>query len=174
MSGFIKIELHTATLNDQPVVRNMVGYYIYDMSEHMKWPCQPNGTYDGCGDLDRYFKDPRNHAFLLKAGKELAGFALVDGAPTLPNVDFRIGEFFVVRKFRRTGAGAAIAQELFDRFQGRWQLDWLSDNAPAAAFWKKIVGDYSKGDFTTSTTRSPWGAEDVLFFKSRLLKKGNA
>ena len=33
------VTLHDATEADLPAVKNLVPYYIYDMSEHLGWSC---------------------------------------------------------------------------------------------------------------------------------------
>ena len=43
-----EVTLHEAAERDLPVARNLVPYYIYDMSEHTGWPCTSDGRFDGC------------------------------------------------------------------------------------------------------------------------------
>jgi predicted acetyltransferase len=59
----------------------------------------------------------------------------------MPGFRFRLAEFFILKRYRRTGIGLHAAQALFDRFRGRWQLSILARNAPAIAFWRRVLGD---------------------------------
>ena len=59
----------------------------------------------------------------------------------MPGVRFRLAEFFILKRYRRTGVGRQAARALFDRFRGRWQLSILARNAPAIAFWRRVLGD---------------------------------
>jgi predicted acetyltransferase len=58
-----------------------------------------------------------------------------------------MAEFFILRKYRRQGAGTRAARELFDRFPGRWEVAEIPENAPAIAFWRKVIAGYSRGNY---------------------------
>src|ERR1700722_9383367 len=111
--------LHKATAADLPVVKQLVPYYIYDMSEHMGWPCTADGRFDGCDDLETYWSEPGKHAFILRAGDEPAGFVLILAKHDDPAIDFSVTDFFVMRKFRGHGVGERAARRLFDQFPGQ-------------------------------------------------------
>jgi predicted acetyltransferase len=158
------VTLHKATAEDLPVVKNLVPYYIYDMSEHMGWPCRADGRFDGCDGIETYWTEPGKHAFMLRCGKEWAGFALVRAHHEERAVDYSIAEFFVLRKFRRQGVGERIARQLFDRFQGCWMVEQLAGNAPAIEFWRMVTDRYSRGQFEQKARKSDWGKMNVLLF----------
>ena len=161
-----RVILHEATDEDLATARNLVPYYVYDMSECMGWPCTPEGRFDGCDALSSFWTDPRRHAFMLRSGKEPAGFALVRGDHEEERVDYSVAEFFVLRKFRRKGAGERVARQLFDRFPGRWEVSQLAKNTPAVAFWRKVIGGYTDGQYRECRRQSRWGQENVILFRS--------
>src|SRR3954471_6445369 len=101
------VTLHEASPADLAVVTNLVPYYIYDLSEHLGWPCTPDGRFEGCDDLESYWRGPGRHAFVLRAGEEPAGFVLILAEHDEPDVDFSVTDFFVLRKFRGRGVGGA-------------------------------------------------------------------
>jgi predicted acetyltransferase len=82
------------------------------------------------------------------AGK-LAGFAVMleeefdDGGGCFFMVDF-----FIMKKYRRQGIGQFVAHYLFDLFPGEWQVSEIARNLPAQAFWRKIIGRYTDGQFS--------------------------
>jgi predicted acetyltransferase len=43
--------------------------------------------------------------------------------------------------------GRDVACRLFDRFAGNWEVRELPANTPAQAFWRRIIADYTAGDF---------------------------
>lgn len=59
-----------------------------------------------------------------------------------------MGEFFVLAKFQKSGIGQQIAEEIFHRFRGTWEVSIIPENIPALQFWKKIVDKYTKGAFS--------------------------
>ena len=72
-----EVALHEATDQDLPIALNLVPYYIYDLSEYLGWPCTPEGRFVGSDWFPTYWEKPARHAFMLRAGQELAGFALI-------------------------------------------------------------------------------------------------
>lgn len=58
-----------------------------------------------------------------------------------------LDQLFVLRKYRRRGIGARVARMLFDRYPGRWEVATVPGNQAALAFWPRVIGDYTGGDF---------------------------
>lgn len=160
------VTLHPATHADLALVKNLVPYYIYDMAEHLGWPCTSEGRFDGCDDLETYFAGERRHAFILRDGLEPAGFVLILADKPEPDVDYSVTDFFVLRKFRRQGVGQRTAHDLFRRFPGRWKVEQFAANQPAVAFWTTIIDRYTKGHFHQRTGVSQWGPLNILLFQT--------
>ena len=139
--------LRKATLDDLPVIKNLATYYVYDMSEGMGWDPNPDGRYEGCSDLPVFWEKPDHHAYVITVGNRIAGFAMVRPYPLEPTRT-EIGEFFVLRKFRYRGVGAAIAFRLFDSFPGPWLVRALDGNVNAQNFLEKAIASYTDGRFT--------------------------
>ena len=72
-----------------------------------------------------------------------------------PDVDWNVGEFFVLAKFQGTGLGRTIAFELFDRFAGVWEVAAMLENTGARRFWAKVVERYTSGEFTEEQKMMP-------------------
>ena len=73
-----------ATIEDHPIIQNMARFYVYDMSRYcgrgasvFDWSCPDDGLFE-CIDLKPYFEAEDRYAFLIKAGDERAGFALIN------------------------------------------------------------------------------------------------
>ena len=158
--------LHEATPADLPVVKNLVPYYLHDMSEHLGWTCTAEGRFEGCEDLESYWGESEKHAFVLRVGEEPAGFVLILAEHDEPGVDYSITDFFVLRKFRGRGVGQRIAHELFDRFRGRWKVEQFARNKPSVAFWQKVIDRYSRGQFEQRLGQSRCDPLNVLLFRS--------
>jgi ribosomal-protein-alanine N-acetyltransferase len=161
------VTLHRAKPSDLPIVKNLVPFYIYDMSEFMDWPTTRDGRYEGCPDLEAYWSDPDKLAFVLRSGREPAGFVLLLKGGHGPSIDYSFTDFFILRKFRNRGVGERIARQFFRLYPGRWQIDHLKHNKPAALFWRKVVSRYTHGKFKTKSARCKEGPVTVLFFDSR-------
>ncbi len=98
--------------------------------------------------MARWFADGSSYPFVILRDKEPQGFALVSRSMMKRNVvDFRMAEFFVVRRARRHGVGREAAELIFNRFDGRWEIVEFLRNQAAVAFWRNIVGSYTHGRF---------------------------
>ena len=73
----MNLQLSLATDSDRPIIRNLVHYYIYDMSEYMGWDCDAEGRWDGCSELPDYWVRQDHHPYVIRVDGSVAGFALV-------------------------------------------------------------------------------------------------
>jgi predicted acetyltransferase len=163
----MSVTIHKATAKDLAIVKNLVPYYIYDMSEYMSWPTKPDGRHDGCDGIEAYWADPDKLAFMLRSRREPAGFVLLLKGGHGPDIDYSFTEFFVLRKFRHRGVGERIALQFFKRYSGRWQIDHLKDNKAAAEFWRKVISRYTGGKFKVKSARCRDGQVRVFHFETR-------
>lgn len=98
--------------------------------------------------LPSWLADDTDHPLLILADGRRVGFALVNQAPSphlTPGMEYRMSEFFILRKLRRGGLGKHAAFAVFDRFPGKWELTELPRNTGAIAFWRRIIGEYTDG-----------------------------
>jgi predicted acetyltransferase len=52
-----------------------------------------------------------------------------------------------MRKYRRKGIGRSMAEQVFQFHKGQWEIYQKENNKPAQAFWRKIISDYTNGQF---------------------------
>lgn len=146
----MKITLCKATQQDKNTIQNLGRFYIYDMSKHCgflpTWEVPSNGLFE-CIDLSSYCEKQDRHAFLVKVDEELAGFVLINKVGSTPDVDWNIGEFFIVSKFQGKGVGRYAAEQVFNQFPGVWETSQIPENKPAVEFWDKVVSRYSNHQF---------------------------
>ncbi len=87
-------------------------------------------------------------AYLAKVGDSLAGFAIIGSADEwLDEGGKDVHEFFVIRRYRRSGVGLRMATFLWNECPGEWLVRVLETN-PAVGFWRRIISNYSGGAFT--------------------------
>ena len=144
------ITLCKASKEDQDTIQNLGRFYVYEMSRYCgflpDWEIPANGLFE-CRNLSSYCKEPDRHAFLIKVDGELAGFVLINKIGTTPEVDWNIGEFFVVSKFQGRGVGRQAAEQIFNQFPGTWETTQIPENKAAIDFWAKVVTQYTNGQF---------------------------
>lgn len=109
------------------------------------WAGTARGDLDARGLFPDYpftpfWTDPACEALLLRIDDAPAGFALIDrhGHCCQP-VDGNIAEFFVTRKYRRSGVGTHFAHAVLERRPGIWEAAIARRNIGALAFWRAVV-----------------------------------
>lgn len=161
----MQIDIIEAGGRELPVIQRMAGFYRYDLSELMGWPCPADGQFV-CTGLEVYWRKP-NHPFLITSANELVGFILIYGRGAVPDADYAVGEFFILRKFRGQGVGHHVATHIFDRFRGRWEIRQLAPNRPAIDFWRRVIDGYPQRNFSEHEEDDPrWGHLNVMRFSN--------
>ena len=128
------------------VLANLFPLYIHELSAFTDFDVDDDGLFRAPPSFAAYWQEAERHPFLLRAQAKIAGFALIRQMESEP-LTFDMGEFFVLRRYRRFGVGRTAACALFDRFPGFWEVRELVDNLPAQGFWRRIIADYTGGDF---------------------------
>jgi predicted acetyltransferase len=135
----MSVELVAASVNDKAVLRRLLQLYHYDFSEWNGDDVDEHGEFAHVY-LDHYWTDLDSHPFLIRYAGRWAGFALVRTKGVND-----MSEFFVMRKYRRTGVGGEAARRIFAMFPGAWQVRQLSGNDAATRFWHAVVpGGYEE------------------------------
>ena len=139
------VEVAPAAADEAPILANLLELYAHDLSDVFDLSLQPTGRF-GYPALARYWRDEGRFPFLVRVGGELAGCALVArGSPLRDDpAVWDVAEFFIARRYRRRGVGAAAAAALWQRFPGTWEVRVLERNAPAQAFWRAAIGAFTR------------------------------
>lgn len=133
---------------DHPRLLALLQLYAYDFSEHLLLDVADDGRFH-LPSVSAKLSDPGNHAFVIRVGDQLAGFALVQTHSNLTGSAgvFDMAELFVMRRYRRCGVGEQVATGLFDAFRGPWEVRQRVEHPAATAFWRRVIGRYTAGDF---------------------------
>lgn len=141
------ISIDKATIEEKSVLRNLMELYNYDFTEFDPEDVNEHGLY-GYKYFDHYWTDEGRYPFLVRVDGKYAGFALVRVIEFGYDIyTFSMAEFFVMKKYRKTGVGKYIAMELFNKFKGKWKVAVIEENKPAQLFWRKVVQEYTGGKF---------------------------
>lgn len=126
------------------LLANLSQLYVHDMSTFFAGTARLEVGEDGRflldPPVDRWLRAPDHVPLLLRWHGQPAGFALVNAHSVVdPPADRAIAEFFVVRKYRRSGLGRAAAHAVFSAWPGNWEAAVMRANAGALAFWRSAV-----------------------------------
>ena len=145
----MNVEVVPISADQQSTFLQLWQLYLYDFSEMDGADVGEDGRYGNSIHLGEYRRDPRRHPYFVRVDGKLAGFVLVHRHGRLiddPDVT-RMSEFFVMRKYRRRGVGELVATRIFGQFPGRWEVWEIERNVVAQAFWRRVIGRYTNGQF---------------------------
>jgi len=165
------VTLDPAAPSEAGLLANLLELYIHDLSAAFpEVELGADGRF-GYPRLPLYWSDPsQRFPFLIRQGARVAGFALVmRGSPAVDEPGaFDVAEFFVLRRFRRSGVGRSAARLLWDRLPGAWTVRAAHRNVGAGPFWARVVSEYTGRDAAElAHPRAPEGWQ-VLAFASTL------
>ena len=143
----MNIEVVPASVDDKPVLRQMMELYLYDFSEFADTDLNEHGYFD-YSHLDHYWVESNRHPFLIRVNSKLAGFVLVHQNTYFFDSKYMLSEFFILRKYRKKGVGRKVAFHIFDLYCGSWEIYQPHINLIAKKFWKTIIEAYTAGKYT--------------------------
>ena len=158
------IDVRIATVEDRLPVQRMLELYQHDLSDIWDQDLDCHGEYGYA--LDHYWGAEGCHAFVATASGRYAGLALVNRAVRVGTDGRWMDQFFVLRKYRRRGVGESLARSVFTALPGRWEVGQMPANHAAQAFWRKVIGEYTSGQFKELDVRSGWWQGVFQVFES--------
>ena len=155
-------QVRPAGPDDRLPIFRMLELYQHDLSDIWDQDLNVHGEYGY--PLDRFWSSPDCHPFIVTVDGRYAGFALVDGAVKVGASGHWMDQFFVLKKYRRSGVGRQMARAVFDALPGAWEVGQMMPNEPAQLFWRKVIGEYASGDFVEHELRGGWWEGRVQCF----------
>jgi len=132
------------------VLQNLFEHYLHDMAEWFDFDTGEDGRY--AYPVETCWED-EGAVFIAYSKSIPIGFALVAPAErwTGDKTGHDLKEFFVVRRYRRSGVGLSFATHLWARNSGPWLVRVYQGNLPALPFWRRAVASYAKNDWSEET-----------------------
>ena len=158
------LDVRIAHPDERLPLQRMLELYQHDLSDIWDQDIDPHGEYGYV--LDRYWKDSDCWPYLFRVAGKLAGFALVDRRVRIPDDDFWMDQFFVLKKYRRQAIGSAAAAVVLDKHHGRWQVGQMPGNLAARAFWRRLIGSYTRNGYIEEQLTTGWWQGYVQRFES--------
>ena len=149
----MRVTVEPVAFGDKAVLRRLMQLYLHDMSEFTGDDVDAHGEF-AYRYFDHYWAPDageERYPLFIRADGSLAGFALVRKVGD----EWQMAEFFVMRRFRRSGIGGEAAVMVFRRFAGPWFVHQLERNLPAQAFWPRVIDAFTSG--AVEQGRDEWG-----------------
>ena len=140
--------------HDFAALQQMLELYQYELSDI--WPQDADIEAKYGYDLDRHRAGHRFHAYVALSGSQYAGFALVAPAAVTRQDGHWMEQFFILKRYRRAGAGLALAQHVFSRHPGPWEVGQMPTNHAAQAFWRRTIAAVTGGSYVEVQVTAGW------------------
>ena len=151
---FMPLELRKARPGDFSALQQMLELYQYELSDI--WPQDTDAEAKYGYKLERHRRDERFHAHVALEGSQYVGFALVAPAIVTRKEGSWMEQFFVLKKFRRSGFGRAMALHVFHSHPGLWEVGQMPANLAAQAFWRQVIATATAGTFVEVQVTEGW------------------
>lgn len=160
------ITLSLVPSTEKQMLGNLIQLYLHDLSDYTADDVDEHGLYR-YSYFDAYWEEDGRFPFLIRVDGRIAGLALVRTLASGPKPTYQLAEFFILRKYRRQGVGRAAAVALFGRFPGSWEIQQEAANLGGQTFWRRIISNYTEGNYREVQHETAEHRGPVQFFVSR-------
>ena len=155
-------ECRMARPEDYPAIGRMLELYQYELSDIWDQELDSRGEFGY--DTSKHQQAQRFFAHVLLVEQHHAGFALVAPAKVTQHDGFWMEQFFVLKRYRKTGNGLALARHVFQSHVGAWEVGQMPANTAARQFWRSVVAEVTQGDFVEVEVAQGWWKGTVQRF----------
>jgi predicted acetyltransferase len=148
------ITIHPARNEDFPALEQLLELYQYDLSDIWLQDLDQSGRYGF--DLTRHKRADRSRAYIARHELQVVGFALIAPAIVTRTEGTWMEQFFVLKRYRRSGAGRALAKHVLFDNPGLWEVGQMPGNVAAYAFWRSVIGEVTDGRYTEQQVTQGW------------------
>lgn len=156
------VAIRKALPEDFPALQQMLELYQYELSDIWLQDTDQEAKYGY--KLDRHKLGLRFHAYVAVLASQYIGFALVAPAVVTRTDGHWMEQFFISKRFRRSGAGSALARHVLQAHPGSWEVGQMPGNVAAQEFWRKVIGKMTSGAFTELLVTEGWWQGTVQQF----------
>ena len=126
-----------------PIFREYLEYMsqFFEITHYDSW-CE-----GALKNLHRYPMKENHHAYILTESGAIVGFALVNQHLRFNPHGFAVAEFYIQKDHEKKGYGRKLAEHVFEKFKGNWEVAVSLKNRSALMFWEQVVSSYTEGLF---------------------------
>jgi predicted acetyltransferase len=178
----MNVTIKLADKNDFFIIKNFIPLFRHYIAEVYNELPNKYGvfSYDDCKTLqelcdkrESWIEKPNElFPFIIFAYDRPVGYAFVSKVP--PNAfeksDYFVNALFVVQPVRRKGIASIAIKNIFNMLNGKWELHTnpTDRNISTQIFWRKLISEYTNGEFEEFIAKTPDGDEKIIF---RLISK---
>jgi predicted acetyltransferase len=148
------LDIQLAGTGDFGALEQLMELYQYDLSDI--WPQDMDVSARYGFDLTRHRRAERSRAYIARSGAQYVGLALVAPALVTRTEGTWMEQFFILKRYRRTGAGRALARHVLFSHPGSWEIGQMPGNVAATAFWRRVIGEVTGEQFIEQQVTEGW------------------
>lgn len=148
------LDIQLAGTDDFAALEQLLELYQYDLSDI--WPQDLDVSARYGFDLTRHRRAERSRAYIARSGAQYVGLALVAPAIVTRTEGTWMEQFFILKRYRRTGAGRALARHVLFSHPGLWEIGQMPGNVAATAFWRRVIGEVTGEQFVEQQVTEGW------------------
>jgi predicted acetyltransferase len=152
--GRMHLDIQLARAEDFAALEQLLELYQYDLSDIWTQDLDVNARYGF--DLTRHRRAERSRAYIARSGAQYVGLALVAPALVTRTEGTWMEQFFILKRYRRSGAGRALARHVLFSHPGLWEIGQMPGNAAATAFWRRVIGEVTGERFVERQVTEGW------------------
>lgn len=119
---------------------------------------------DGKYSIDVDWRTP-NVGYYWKEASQIVGFSIIEPIDGYSE----IVDFYVVPAYRKKMVGKNMAFAVFNKHPGPWRVRQIAGSEAATKFWRRIIGEYTNGNYTESQIENPpWGLSICQIFNNQI------
>ena len=179
----MNVRLKLATGDEAQIIKNLWSLYQHDLSAFNGAAANRYGLFSDddnvsslaqhLDSLDPWWQDPNAlFPYLIVVDGSPAGFNLIAGRSRLPHnipADFVVHEFFILHAYRDNTVAERAAVDGFNRHRGVWEVVTYPTHRRAIAFWRRVINQYTSGQFSEEEGDHPWGRRVAFRFNNMIL-----
>lgn len=148
------LDIQLAGTDNFAALEQLLELYQYDLSDIWPQDLDVNARYGF--DLTRHRRAERSRAYIARSGAQYVGLALVAPAIVTRTEGTWMEQFFILKRYRRTGAGRALARHVLFSHPGLWEIGQMPGNVAATAFWRCVIGEVTGEQFIEQQVTEGW------------------
>ena len=148
------LDIQLARATDFAALEQLLELYQYDLSDI--WPQDLDASARYGFDLTRHRLAERSRAYIARSGTQYVGLALVAPAIVTRTQGTWMEQFFILKRYRRAGAGRALARHVLLNHPGLWEVGQMPGNVAATAFWRRVIGEVTGEQFVELQVTEGW------------------
>jgi predicted acetyltransferase len=170
--------LKLSTDKDAHIIKNLWPLYQHDVSEYDASMPNDHGLFGVDDDvitlaqhsetMNAWWTNPRSlFPYLILVDGKPAGFNLIAAKPHIPSTldaDYIVHEFFVLHAYRGKKVAEKAVTDGFDMHRGKWEVVTYPNHARAISFWRRLINEYTKSEYSEAEMDHPWGRKIVFRF----------